>query len=81
MLAKITALIVHEAHARLIAPVVAEYQKIGEQPVCALRHAGEQTYDVASTTGCQAERAPQHDHDTRPAVGSGSARPFGFGRG
>lgn len=74
MFAKITALIVHEMHTRLVAPVVAEYKAIGQQPMCTLPHAAEHAYDAASTTGANVERAPTWDHDTRQPVRAG----FGF---
>jgi hypothetical protein len=62
VLAKIAALIAHE----ILAPVIAEYRKLGQQP-----GDDDHRYDAASTTAAHLERA---DGTDRPEVR------FGFGR-
>lgn len=74
MLAKLLALIIHEA----VAPVVAEYRKL-DAPRC--EHGAQpdtHRYDPASVTAIDTERASSWDHDTRKPV---TAARFGFGLG
>lgn len=78
MLAKIAALIAHEAGRRLVGPVLDEYRKLDRGPQCDRPHVGDQSYDITGTTGAQVERANGWDHDRKPPVTAG--QPFGFGR-
>jgi hypothetical protein len=78
VLAKIAALIAHEAHARFVAPVTAEYRKLNAAPECERAHLSDRSYDVESTTGAHIERAGQHDHDAKPPITATARPPFGF---
>lgn len=80
MLARIAALVAHEAHARLVVPVLAEYRKLdAPPPACDRDHfADRPPYDPTSTTGAQVERADGWDHDKRAPVVA-ACTPFGFG--
>jgi hypothetical protein len=81
MLAKIAALIAHEAHARVVAPVLAEYRKLNTPPACELPHVGDRTYDVASTLAAHIERAGTEDHKAATPLTASTPRPFGFTSG
>jgi hypothetical protein len=77
VLAKIAAMAIHEIERRIVAPVAAEYRKLGAQPRCQRRHADDPPVQLPSVVSAGTERAASWDHDRRvPAVAAQER--FGF---